>query len=130
MLQQYEKIPGNPVIAVQINLELDGGGVGYRKWGGDQWAKQGDWIVDNDGEAYTIDAESFARTYSKVGPGQYVKTARVWAEEAQFCGQIQTKEGASAYEAGDMLVYNEADRGDGYCVSADKFREMYRAVES
>ena len=36
-------------------------GLTYRKWGGEQRAKPGDWLVDNGGEVDTVDAESFAR---------------------------------------------------------------------
>jgi len=128
-MNQYQKRKGNPVTAVQINLELDNGGIAYRKWGDKQWAKQGDWFVDNSGEVYTIDAESFAKTYKITSvPGQYVKTGKVWAERAEDNGVIQTKEGQSHYSKGNWLVYNEPGRRDGYVVSHDRFAEMYELV--
>jgi acetylornithine deacetylase/succinyl-diaminopimelate desuccinylase-like protein len=36
-------------------------------------AKAGDWLVDNGGDVYTVDAEVFARTYREVARGAYVK---------------------------------------------------------
>jgi hypothetical protein len=38
---------------------------------------------------------------------------------------VNTKEGATAYRAGDYLVSNNRDGSDGYAVSARKFEEMY-----
>jgi hypothetical protein len=31
--------------------------------GAEQRCKRGDWLVDNGGEVYTVDGDSFARTY-------------------------------------------------------------------
>src|SRR5690349_23456231 len=58
---RYTRRPNRPVVA--IRLALDTNGLSYRKWGGRQRAKQGDWIVDNGGDIYTIDAAVFRRTY-------------------------------------------------------------------
>lgn len=124
-MQKYRKKNTDTVVAIQIKLKISDGGINYEKWGGTQWAKQDDWIVNNNGEVYTIDQESFAKTYERVSKGLYVKTATVWAEQADSDGQIKTKEGLSDYKAGDMLVYNGPDRTDGYCMGMDKFRSMY-----
>lgn len=62
------------VAAVQLNLHTDG--FAYRKWGADQRCKSGDWLVDNDGDVYSVDAEVFARTYRKRGTGVYLKAAK------------------------------------------------------
>ena len=59
--QRYVRRPDRPVAAVRLALDTDG--LVYRKWGGEQRAKAGDWIVDNDGDVYTVDADVFARTY-------------------------------------------------------------------
>lgn len=113
-----------PVAAVQLQLDTDG--FTYRKWGGVQTCKPGDWLVDNGGEIYTVDQESFRRTYRAVSLGVYKKVAAVWAEVADRAGTIQTKEGTTDYVAGDYLVYNEADGTDGYAVGADTFERTYR----
>ena len=112
---------GRPIVAVQLNVETPG--LLYEKWGGQQHAKQGDWLVDNAGEFYSIDAESFKKTYRPVEDvdGHYVKTKIVWAEEATADGHIKTKEGMTAYKSGDMLVYNEENRSDGYAMPAADF---------
>jgi hypothetical protein len=121
--RRYRKRPEQFVIAVRLALDMTG--FGYRKWGAEQRCKSGDWLVDNGGDVYTVDAEAFARTYREVGPGHYVKVTPVWAEVATEAGAVPTKEGESHYAAGDYLVSNEEDGGDAYCVSAAKFEAMY-----
>ncbi len=54
-----------------------------------------------------------------------MKTAPVWAEVAAAAGKVTTKEGVSAYEAGDYLVFNEPDGTDAYSVGAAKFEATY-----
>lgn len=126
-LKRYRKRPGNEVIAVQLNLETRG--FDYRKWGADQRCKKGDWLVNNNGDIYTVDAESFAQTYREVQPGSYLKFSPVWARKASKAGKIVTKDGATHFQAGDFIVYNDPDGKDGYAVSAAKFEEMYEPLE-
>ena len=114
-------------MAVQLLLETPG--FDYRKWGAEQHCKAGDWLVDNEGDVYTVDAESFAQTYSAVGTGTYVKTAPVWAERATADGSVATKEGRSAYRAGDWIVSNNEDGSDAYAIKAAAFDERYEADE-
>ena len=122
-LNRYVKKKASRVAAVQ--LDLDTGGFTYRKWGGTQTCKVGDWVVNNDGDVYTVDRDTFARTYRAVSPGLYEKVAPVWAEIAEHPGQITTKEGVTHYNAGAYLVYNEPDGKDGYAVDAEAFEKMY-----
>ena len=122
--RKYRKKPTHFVIAVKLDLDTDG--LKYRKWGAVQRAKRGDWLVDNEGEVYTVDGRSFARTYRKLRPGVYVKTTPVWAEIAAEAGSVKTKEGKSHYRRGDYIVFNTASGGDGYCMSAAKFKSMYQ----
>ena len=124
--RQYQKKRNQPVIAVRLDLDIDT--LKYHKWGGLQRAKRGDWLVDNDGDVYTVDARTFARTYKRLQQGIYVKITPVWAEVATERGRIQTKEGASEYERGDYIVYNNRNGGDGYCVAAKKFKAMYKPI--
>jgi len=121
--RRYVRRADRPVAAVRLALETDG--LVYRKWGGEQRAKAGDWIVDNDGDVYTVDADVFARTYRSTGPGAYVKTTPIWAERAQNAGSVKTKEGATHYDAGDYLVSNNSEGTDRYAVQARKFETMY-----
>jgi hypothetical protein len=121
--REYRKKTTSRVVAVQLELETPG--FTYEKWGGTQTCKAGDWIVNNDGDVYTVDRETFALTYRAVSPGVYEKVAPVWAEVAEQPGQIETKEGVTHYEAGAYLVYNDPDGEDGYAVEAEAFEEMY-----
>lgn len=121
--RRYVRRPDRPVAAVRLALETDG--LVYRKWGGEQRAKPGDWIVDNNGDVYTVDADVFARTYRQTATGAYVKTTPVWAERATSAGQVKTKEGSTHYEPGDYLVSNNSDGSDEYAMEADKFEELY-----
>lgn len=125
--QRYRRRPGKPVVAVQLKLDTEG--FRYQKWGEEQRCKANDWLVDNNGEVYSVDAVSFARTYTAEGQGTYVKTGKVWAEQAAEGGRVATKEGGTNYESGDWLVSNEEDGSDSYAVSAKKFEESYELDE-
>ena len=72
-------------IVAAVQLDLDTKGFTYQKWGGTQTCKPGDWIVSNAGDTYTVDRESFARTYRATGHGGYVKVAPVYAETCAAC---------------------------------------------
>jgi translation elongation factor P/translation initiation factor 5A len=124
-MQKYIKNLSQSIVAIQVLLE---GGFLYEKWGSLQQCKENDWIVNNNGDVYTIDNESFSLTYRQVSPGHYVKTAPVWAKVATEDGEITTKEGQSSYFIGDYIVFNNEDETDGYCISKDKFESMYQPV--
>ena len=125
--RRYRKRADQFIVAVRLDLE--GAGFSYRKWGAEQRCKAGDWLVDNDGDVYTVDAEVFERTYRRVRPGHYVKTTPIWAEQAEVDGKVATKEGESHYRAGDYLVSNNEDGSDAYCISRDKFEAMYEPAD-
>lgn len=127
MRQRFRRKPDQFVTAVQLNLPLST--FTYQKWGAEQRAKRGDWLVDNAGDVYTIDQESFAGTYRCLRPGVYLKTTPVWVEQASHAGVVQTKEGQSHYAAGDYLVSNHADGSDAYCIAAEKFAALYERDE-
>lgn len=122
--------PDRPVTAVQLALDTDG--LVYRKWGGEQRAKPNDWLVNNAGEVYTVDASSFAATYRPIDPvampGLFVKTTPVWAVEATIAGAVATREGQSHYEAGDFIVSNNPNGDDSYAVARDTFHGRYVAA--
>jgi hypothetical protein len=126
-LRRYRKKTTSLVTAVQLDLDTDG--FSYRKWGGEQVCKPGDWLVDNDGDIYTVDKGTFERTYREAEPGRYAKIAVVWSEVAESAGVIETKEGTTRYQAGDRLVFNAAERRDGYAMSPQKFDELYEPLE-
>ena len=125
--RRYRKRADQFVVAVK--LDLDTTGFSYRKWGAEQQCKKGDWIVDNNGDIYSIDAQVFAKTYRKSGAGTYVKTTPIWAEVATQPGRVATREGASHYQSGDYLVSNNEDGTDAYYISAAKFTTMYELDE-
>ena len=125
--RRYRKKPGAFVTAVQLDLDTEG--FVYDKWGGKQVCKRGDWLVDSNGEKYTVSGDTFRQTYRFVSPGVYVKTSPVWAERAEKSGKVKTKEGETSYQAGDYLVHNSEDRTDSYAVSAAKFEAMYELAE-
>jgi hypothetical protein len=126
-LKRYRRKPDNFITAVRLDLDTEG--FDYRKWGNIQHCKAGDWLVNNGGETYTIDAEVFESTYRRISPGVYAKITRVYACQASEHGRVKTKEGESAYAPGDYLVANNADGTDAYCMTAEKFRQMYEPIE-
>lgn len=121
--RRYRPRPDQFIVAVP--LRLDTKGFSYRKWGSVQRCKPGDWLVDNDGDIYTVDAEVFAATYHEVRRGTYLKTTPVWAEAATEDGSVATKEGRTHYKTGDYVVFNNKDGTDGYAISATKFESRY-----
>jgi hypothetical protein len=123
--RRYRRKPSQYVVAVRLKLDTEG--LTYRKWGGRQRAQRGDWLVDNNGDVYTVNGRVFARTYRRLRPGCYLKKTPVWAEVATRAGSIRTKEGRSQYRKGDYLVFNDRRGTDGYCMSAKKFKTMYQA---
>ena len=125
--RRYRKRADQFVTAVQVELDTDG--FVYQKWGAEQRCKPGDWLLDNNGDVYTVDAEVFKSTYRELSPGVYVKKTPIWAEVAPKAGVVDTKEGKSHYEAGDYLVSNNEDGTDAYCISAAKFESMYELDE-
>lgn len=122
-LRPYRRCDRTPVTATQLDLDMDT--LTYRKWGGVQTAQPGDWLVNRGDEAYTVQREVFARTYRMVRPGLYEKVTSVWARAAESDGVITTKEGETRYVAGDMIVFNNPDGGDGYAMAPDTFAELY-----
>ena len=124
--RKYKKKSDSFITAVQLDLDTEG--FKYAKWGGEQVAKRGDWLVDNNGDKYTVSQESFAATYEFVSPGVYVKATPVWAEVADTPGKLKTKEGETAYQPGDYLVSNNEDGTDAYAVDKEKFASMYELV--
>ncbi|MDH3221102.1 MAG: hypothetical protein OEO19_16350 [Gammaproteobacteria bacterium] len=129
MASKQKYIKREQALVVAIRLSLDTNGFKYNKWGGKQTCKPGDWVVDNAGDVYTVDGDSFARTYRNVSPGLYRKISPVWAEQADCDGTITTKEGVTHYHAGDYIVFNEEEALDGYAVTAAKFEAIYKLVE-
>jgi hypothetical protein len=127
MRRRYRRKPDQAVVAVQLRLDTQG--FDYLKWGDTQHCKAGDWLVDNEGEVYTVDADTFARTYREVHRGAFVKTAPIWAEMAQEDGSVGTQEGRTHYRRGDYLASNHEDGSDAYAVSAEKFVAMYEPDE-
>lgn len=126
-LKRYR--PRADQIIVAIPLRLDTIGFSYHKWGGVQRCKPGDWLVDNDGDIYTVDAEVFAATYHEVRRGTYLKSTPVWAEAATEDGSVATKEGRTQYKKGDYVVFNNQDCTDGYAMSVTKFESRYELDE-
>lgn len=125
---RYRKKADSLVAAVQ--LDLDTPGLDYRKWGDRQQAHAGDWLVDNDGDVYTVEQETFARTYRRVALGQYVKVTPVWAEKAAAPGSVPTKEGRTHYAAGDYLVSNDEAGNDPWAIAAERFEQLYEPDEA
>jgi len=126
-LTRYRKKKGALITAVRLDLETTG--FTYEKWGGTQTCKAGDWIVDNNGSTYTIDADVFEKTYRHVANGQYEKPVTIFAEKTNHDGSIKTKEGMTHYSVGDYLVYNDQGRKDGYAMSEEEFNRMYEIAE-
>lgn len=117
------------ILVTAVQLALDTAGFSYTKWGHCQRCKPGDWLVDRDGEIYTVDRDVFARTYRERRPGRFEKITSVWAERAEEPGSIRTREGLTDYGPGDYLVFNDAEGVDGWAMTAERFRALYAPAE-
>jgi hypothetical protein len=126
--KKYRRRIDTAVVAVQINLDIDG--FTYYKWGGIQQASSGDWLVDNGDDVYTVQNATFVETYRNLSHGLYAKVVQVWAQEANADGKIDTKEGATHYRLGDMLVFNDENGQDGYAMPRKKFLQLYEPCET
>jgi len=124
MLQKYRRKKRTLVVAVQLALNTTG--FLYKKWGGTQRCKRGDWLVANGTDVYTIDKKTFGQTYRPRGRGLYEKVAPVWAKKAEEKGKVKTKEGASHYKVGYYLVFNSPHEKDGYAMAAKTFHSLYK----
>jgi hypothetical protein len=127
MVKEFRRRKRTWVAAVRLDLDTEG--FTYRKWGGTQHCKRGDWLVSNHGDVYTVDAETFDRTYRMLSLGVYEKSAPVWAEQAEKPGTIKTREGSTAYKAGDYLVFNDPGGKDAYAMTSETFDSMYEPCE-
>lgn len=126
--KRYQKRQDKNVSAVQLNIECEG--FQYRKRGHIQQCRQGDWLVNNNGEVYTVDNDYFHDNYHPVSPGLYEKTGEVWAEIASRAGAIKTLEGITPYKAGDYLVFDREKGGNGYSVRKHLFEKMYELLQA
>lgn len=125
--RRYRKKVGATVVAVQLQLDTEG--FSYHQWDAEQRCKPGDWLIDNEGDHYSVDQQVFADTYEQVSPGVYRKRSQVWAGVTTDSGTVNTKEGSTAYVAGDYLVSNHEDGTDAYAVAKDKFESMYESCD-
>ncbi|RLB39096.1 MAG: hypothetical protein DRH30_10435 [Deltaproteobacteria bacterium] len=100
----------------------------YRKWGGDQVAKPGDWLVFSNDSTYTIDADEFEKTYERVSDGVYQKSSLTYARELVGNGSWPTLEGDSDYSEGDYLCASNPKMNDAYPVDRGVFLDTYRSA--
>ena len=112
-----------------MQLDLQTEGFTYQKWGAAQRCKSHDWLVNNQGDTYTIDEKIFAATYNKVSPGVYEKKTPVWAEPARTASTVRTPDGSIDYEPGDFLVFNDPEGKDGYAMTDEKFHSLYEPMD-
>lgn len=124
---EYRKSAKFHVSAVKLDLDFDG--FAYRKWDNEQVCAQGDWLLNNGGDTYTVDGDYFKDHYQEITPGQFAKIGAVWAEEASEDGVIETLEGRTSYKIGDYLVFDRPIGGDAYAIKKSKFELMYEPVE-
>jgi hypothetical protein len=115
-----------PVTAIQI--DFDKVSFTYHKWGSDQKATSGDWIVNTNGDIFTVPREIFARSYKMIGHGQYLQTGDVWVRHTIEPGFLKTNNGKVNYKAGDYLVFNDPEGNHGIVVKPNIFTEFYLPI--
>lgn len=123
-MKTYRKKATHTVFAIQASIK---GNIYYEKWDHNQKATEGDYLVDNEGDVYTVEKVTFESTYTEVGDHRYAKTALVKAEQATESGKIRTLEGLSSHNAGDYIVHNPR-QGDVYVVPQNEFESVYEEI--
>jgi hypothetical protein len=92
-------------------------------------AEAGDWeLTDDSGGRWTVQPETFARSYRRLLDGRYAKVERVNAVQLTSELQVPTAEGVSPARAGDWLL-RDAD-GAVWPVPDETFRARYRPVDA
>ena len=114
------------VVAVCLDLETEG--FLYHKWGSPRRCRAGDWLVNDAGTTYTVDARAFAASYLPLGPGLFENQLFAWVERAKSDGVLPTARGGVGYRSGDVLVFRDEDRIDGEVLAAAEFERLYEPV--
>ena len=91
MRQRYRRKADQLVTAICLALDFDG--LDFRKWGDSQHADPGDWLVDNNGDVHTVDADTFTRTYQQVSPGRWIKVSDHRRRQCDHAGRAHTLPG-------------------------------------
>lgn len=86
-------------------------------------ARRGDWQVTDGADIWTVSADVFLRTYTRVQADVFRKTAVVKAVAINEVFAVQTLEGIATGHPGDWLVCNPG--GDCWPVAAAIFAERY-----
>ena len=126
-LKKYRKKANQKIHAIQLDMDLIS--FSYHKWHDTQACKAGDWLVENNGDVYTVDQQVFADTYLQIAPATYQKITPVWARQADEAGSVETKEGRSHYQVGDYILANNSNGSDSWCMSEETFHDLYEPAE-
>jgi hypothetical protein len=93
--------------------------------GADLRAEAGDWeLVDDDGDRWTVAADTFTRSYQRSPDGHYRKRELIDAVRLTGRAEISTLEGAATAEIGDWLLRDAV--GAVWPVPDGTFRARYR----
>ena len=127
-MSEHQKLVKRPDQAVHARrLDLDTDGFTYRKWGGQQRCKAGDWIVSSDGDTYTLDAKTFARNYRHLKDGAYLQPHAGLGRTGDR-GRRGADEGRRHQVSGWRLSGLEPGRRRrGYAVAKAKFERTFTA---
>lgn len=87
------------------------------------WGQPGDWLVETDGERWTVDGEVFQRTYEHLEADVYRKVTPVLAAKLAHPDSVESREGVVNAERGDLLVCNIT--GECWSVPACRFFQRY-----
>jgi PGDYG protein len=91
-------------------------------------AEPGDWeLTDEQGNRWTVEPETFARSYRRQPDGRYAKHELVDAVQLTYPLEVPTTEGVSTARIGDWLLRDAA--GAVWPVPDQQFRVRYRPVD-
>ena len=85
--------------------------------------EKGDYLIESDGNRWTVQPEIFEKTYSENSDGTFTKTAQVIAVKVNAALTINTLEGESVVHEGDYLLCGES--ADVWSIDSTNFVKKY-----
>lgn len=87
----------------------------------------GDWLVTDGDKEWSVAADIFEQTYTRLPDGRYLKTAMIRAFQVDEITTVETLEGPATALAGDWIAENPS--GEQWPIPAADFVATYELVE-
>lgn len=116
-----------PTSVVRV-IQLDAPLTWNADHGSTMQAQPGDWLVQSEGDTWSVEDGIFRVTYEHLRDDLYRKVTPVLAVELPAAGTVLSREGMVEAEQGDLLVCNVT--GECWSMPKEKFFQRYAVVGS